>query len=223
LKKLLLLGFFILAYSFYPAITTAQIPYQQGDQGQDVVIIQQKLSKLGLFDGNFDGKFGPKTTNAVKIFQKNNNLVTDGIVGEETFRALLEPTSEISRGNSRNNVSKIINYSMKFIGVPYVFGGTSPNGFDCSGYVQYVFAKNGIILPRTADIQFTQGKLVSKNDLTPGDLVYFTTYAPGASHVGIYIGDNKFINAQSSKGVAIANLSNYYWASRYFGAKRILI
>lgn len=124
--------------------------------------------------------------------------------------------------NNPDAISEIIDFGMQFIGVPYVFGGTSPNGFDCAGYVRYVFAKHGIHLPRTADAQFEHGQWVESDDLEPGDLVFFTTTEPGASHVGIYIGDGKFLNSQSSRGVAIANLSNYYWSSRYVGAKRIL-
>lgn len=118
-------------------------------------------------------------------------------------------------------ISDIIEYGMQFIGVPYIFGGTSPNGFDCAGYVRYVFAEHGIHLPRTADAQFEHGQWVASDNLEPGDLVFFTTTEQGVSHVGIYIGDGKFLNAQSSKGVAIANLANSYWSSRYVGAKRV--
>lgn len=200
----------------------AQAIYQQGDNGQEIVKIQQRLFQLGLYAGETDGDFGSNTTEAVKAFQRSRDLTPDGIVGDETYTALAAREPETSRGYARPNARQIIDFGMKFIGVPYVFGGTSPHGFDCSGYVQYVFAKYGISLPRTADMQFAQGQSVSRNDLQPGDLVYFTTYEPGASHEGIYIGDGRFLNAQSSRGVAIASLSNIYWASHYFGAKRIL-
>jgi cell wall-associated NlpC family hydrolase len=110
--------------------------------------------------------------------------------------------------------------ALKFLGVPYVFGGTSTSGFDCSGYVQHVFAMLGIALPRTADAQFDAGHRIV-GGMKPGDLVFFQTYEPGPSHVGIYIGHGKFVHA-SSHGVMVSKLSQSYWASRFIGAKRFL-
>ena len=109
--------------------------------------------------------------------------------------------------------------AMRFIGTPYVFGGTSTSGFDCSGYTQHVFAMLGIALPRTADAQFYAGR-PAVGGLTTGDLVFFQTYEPGPSHVGIYIGGGRFIHS-SSHGVMISALAQSYWASRYLGAKRV--
>lgn len=110
--------------------------------------------------------------------------------------------------------------ALKFLGVPYVFGGTSTSGFDCSGYVQHVFATLGIALPRTADAQFDAGHRVV-GGMKPGDLVFFQTYEPGPSHVGIYLGGGKFVHA-SSHGVMVSRLSESYWAARFIGAKRFL-
>lgn len=110
--------------------------------------------------------------------------------------------------------------ALRFLGDPYVFGGTSASGFDCSGYVQHVFALIGIHLPRTADAQYYAGKHV--RSLRPGDLVFFRTYTAGPSHVGIYLGHGRFVHASSSHGVMVSSLSESYWADRYLGAKNLI-
>jgi cell wall-associated NlpC family hydrolase len=120
--------------------------------------------------------------------------------------------------------SSTVRIARNLLGARVVWGGASPaQGFDCSGLVQYVFRQAGINLPRTADLQFMVGNTVSRTALRPGDLVYFTTYAPGASHVGIYIGAEKFIHTSFSRGVvAIDDMNDEYFARRYYGAKRVI-
>lgn len=135
----------------------------------------------------------------------------------------LKQSSNYIPGSSASTADKIIATAKQYIGVPYVWGGTSPKGFDCSGLVQYVFKAHGISLNRTAETQYKHGSYVSKNNLKPGDLVFFqNTYKAGISHVGIYIGNGQFIHASSSKGVTISNLSSSYYTSHYYGARRIL-
>ena len=96
-----------------------------------------------------------------------------------------------------------------------------PSGFDCSGFVWYVFAQHGVTLPRTVTGQYGAGK-DADGGLIPGDLVFFSTVAPGASHVGISIGGDEFVHAPSSKGeVRVERLGSRYWAGRYVGARRI--
>lgn len=110
----------------------------------------------------------------------------------------------------------------KYLGVPYVYGGVSPSGFDCSGFTYYVFAKQGIILQRCADEQLGDGLIIAREDLQPGDLVFFTTYGPWiASHVGVYIGDGKMLQAGSG-GITCSSLDAPYWAERYVGARRVI-
>lgn len=116
----------------------------------------------------------------------------------------------------------IIKTAEKYLKTPYKFGGETPKGFDCSGFVKFVYEKNGKKLPRTADTQYKTGTTVERSRLKPGDLVFFTTYAPGASHVGIYYGSGKFIHVSSSKGVMISQLDETYWKPRYFGARRVI-
>lgn len=117
---------------------------------------------------------------------------------------------------------QILSFASQFLGIPYVWGGTSPSpGFDCSGYVQYVYRHFGISLNRTSEQQFNNGISVSRSDLRPGDLVFFHTYSSGASHVGIYIGNNTMINS-SNGGVSYDDMTNSYWSSRYLGARRVV-
>ena len=195
--------------------------FRIGDQGSDVAEIQGQLASLG-YDVAADGDFGPATAEAVKAFQVSRGLDADGLVGPSTYTALLgKAMPEVSRGTSSIG-RRVVANSMQYLGVPYVFGGTTPSGFDCSGYVRYVFANAGIYLPRTADAQYECGYAVSTSELVPGDLVFFSTYEAGPSHVGIYLGDGNFINASSSRGVSIASLYSSYWGSCYIGARRVM-
>ena len=107
-------------------------------------------------------------------------------------------------------------------GAPYRMGGVDPAGFDCSGFVRYVYQQHGVPMPREVREQFRVGKTVDRDRLEPGDLVFFSTVAPGASHVGIVIGGDQFVHAPSERGVVrVENLSSQYWASRFVGAKRV--
>ncbi|MBY0493619.1 MAG: C40 family peptidase [Cyanobacteria bacterium] len=107
-------------------------------------------------------------------------------------------------------------------GAPYRDGGIDPSGFDCSGFVRYVYEQHGVAMPRQVRDQFRVGKTVGRDRLEPGDLVFFSTVAPGASHVGIVIGGDQFIHAPSERGVVrVESLSQQYWASRFVGAKRV--
>ncbi|WP_064091883.1 C40 family peptidase [Rossellomorea aquimaris] len=117
--------------------------------------------------------------------------------------------------------TQIVNFAKKFTGVPYKWGGTTPSGFDCSGFLTYVFSNHGISLPRTSADQFYQGEKISDSELQAGDLVFFTTYKAGPSHSGIYVGDNEFIHASDS-GVVVSNLNNTYYKTRYLGARSFI-
>lgn len=193
-----------------------------GDSGPEVAFIQKRLRNFGYDISSADGIYGSVTVAAVYEFQANNGLEADGIIGPQTMQAL-RSGSQASRGQrSRYLVDNIIQTSKRFQGVPYLWGGDTPQGFDCSGFTQYVFRLNGIKLPRTADAQYQIGISVSYDNLQPGDMVFFSTYAPGPSHNGIYIGNGLFINSSSSLGVSIARMDNPYWAARYIGAKRII-
>ncbi len=143
--------------------------------------------------------------------------------GKSTGTAVSVSAFQNSPNYLDGKARQIIATAKKYIGVPYLWAGTTPKGFDCSGYTQYVFKQNGISLSRTTTTQYKEGTYVRRSNLQPGDLVFFeNTYREGISHVGIYIGDGNFIHASSSKGVTITPLSNPYWDARYYGARRIL-
>ena len=116
----------------------------------------------------------------------------------------------------------LIDTALSFRGTPYRNGGTDPSGFDCSGFTQWVFAQHGFALPRDVEEQFKIGRKIKLDDLKPGDLVFFHTVAHGASHVGIYVADDQFVHAPSSKGVVrTESINSSYWAQRFLAGRRI--
>ena len=127
--------------------------------------------------------------------------------------------------SSRAPISEydVVGTALDLRGVPYKNGGTDPGGFDCSGFTQYVFAKYGVSLPREVRAQFNTGTPVDRKTLEPGDLIFFTTTEPGASHVGIAVGGDEFVHAPSTSGVVrVERISSSYWASRLIGVRRVL-
>jgi cell wall-associated NlpC family hydrolase len=116
----------------------------------------------------------------------------------------------------------VVRTAMELRGVPYRNGGSDLSGFDCSGFTQYVFAQAGRPLPRETREQFTVGIPVSPGEQQPGDLIFFTTTAPGASHVGIALGGDGFVHAPSSRGVVrVESLTLPYWSTRLIGIRRL--
>ena len=119
--------------------------------------------------------------------------------------------------------AQIVAEAKKYLGIPYVYGGASPSGFDCSGFVYYVLKQFGYSPYRTPADQYRMGTYVSKANLQPGDIVFFAgTYASGISHVGIYVGNGQFIHSPNSRStVSYADLTSGYWAQHYYGARRV--
>jgi cell wall-associated NlpC family hydrolase len=119
---------------------------------------------------------------------------------------------------------RVVAAALDLRGVPYRNGGTDPRkGFDCSGLVAYVFGQHGVTLPRQTSAQYGVGTPIPRAKVRPGDLLFFSTVAPGASHVGIAIDDDEFVHAPSSRGVVrVERLTLPYWRSRFVGARRVL-
>lgn len=203
--------------------------YQMGDKGSQILMIQQKLYKYG-YHIHLDGEYGPETSRAVQRFQADKGLHISGVVDAKTYFKLtgkqIPPFNEdqprFTKFTPQQSFGgRIVATANRYIGVPYVFGGSTPRGFDCSGFTSYVFRDYGIKLPRMADEQYKVGTFVPRQNLQPGDLVFFTTYEPGVSHTGIYVGNGNFISATTSGGIRVDSLSSSYWSPRYVGAKRV--
>ena len=158
------------------------------------------------------------------------NALTDPIMNLLGERGLLRPLAssalvESVRNSVRDTASDLVMSAMNFLGVPYRRGGnTEESGFDCSGFTRHVFENSiGLVLPRRADEQATTAGLLSINrqELKPGDLVFFNTMKRTFSHVGIYVGDDKFIHSPRAGGaVRIEDMRESYWSRRFTGARR---
>lgn len=155
-------------------------------------------------------------------FMQSLDAIAAGATMPVANEQLIE--TRLSARSSSGQATEVLAVARNLLGQPVVWGGASPaQGFDCSGLVQYVYRQAGVNLPRTADLQFLVGRTVLPSQLQPGDLVYYTIYEPGASHVGIYIGGSKFIHTSFSKGiVAVGDMNESYFVQRYYGAKRVL-
>jgi gamma-D-glutamyl-L-lysine dipeptidyl-peptidase len=144
------------------------------------------------------------------------------VYSEELLDYKAKKVSDVSSDQILGTAAKLLNQ-------PYLWGGMTQGGLDCSGFIHTVFKVNGVLLHRDADLQYSHdGVNVNKNiktidqDLLPGDLVFFQTYKSGASHVGIYTGNRRFIQSSPSKGVNYGSLDDKYFSVRYLGSKRIL-
>jgi N-acetylmuramoyl-L-alanine amidase len=157
------------------------------------------------------------------VASTNTASVNDTTVYTNNRTAASVSTSR--SGDDTSASSKIVELTERFIGVPYVWGGATPNGFDCSGLVYYVFKNYGYTMKRVASDQATQGTSIGKDELQPGDLVFFDTDGGhnNITHVGIYIGGGRMVHAPSpGKNVRIMDITTGYYANNYMAARRII-
>lgn len=172
--------------------------------GQKLVIV--KLSDEEILNGITSEKSAKKKTAKAKPAAKKSSKTNKSA----------KPAKSSGNGNQ-----SMVNFAMGLKNTPYVSGGTSRGGFDCSGFTYYVYKHFGKTIPRTSAGQFRGGKAVSKDNLRKGDIVCFHTHRSGCSHVGIYIGNGKFIHASTPKtGVIVSELNGVYYGPRYLGARR---
>jgi len=173
-----------------------------------------------------------RTGTSVDAIKQLNNLDSDLLhpgdvlnIPDGTEQTILPVSSQqsVSRGGlDRDRIVAVLNFAKQYEGTRYRSGGESPAGFDCSGFVRYVFKNFGFELVHSAVGQYNSGTAVDVANLRPGDLVFFHTYGKGISHSGIYLGGNQFISSTSSSGVKIDNLYDGYWGPKFRGACRIL-
>lgn len=204
---------------------SGEIVIRLHDRGPAVAALQRALGITA------DGDFGPQTLRAVKHFQAQRGLLVDGQVGDHTRAALhLKASGDFhlvsappatgggaDQANGAGLGGRAVAFARRELGVKYVWGGESPSGFDCSGLVQYVYARLGVELPRVAADQYRAGRHVPRSALRPGDLVFFDNLG----HVGIYIGGGRFIHApHSGTVVQIGTLAGWY-SQTYVGATRV--
>jgi LysM repeat protein len=152
-----------------------------------------------------------------------NNLTTNTLSIGQVLKVSGTAQAEQGTQNREQVLQDLVNDSYNFVGIPYLWGGTTTAGFDCSGFVSFMHGRHGIDIPRTTSAgYYTMGTSVSKANLQQGDLVFFAVNDTGRiSHVGFYVGNNKFISATSSKGIDVVSMDNTYWSKYYVGAKRV--
>lgn len=190
-----------------------------GSVGSEVSVLQTNLNQLGYPVGAVDGQFGSRTKGAVINLQKGHGLTADGVVGSLTQGAIAFALHPVSTPTRQQRTDGIIATAKSMIGIPYLWGGMTAAGFDCSGFTQYVFKANGVSILRVSRDQANNGNEVAYSNLQAGDLMFFSFLGNGVvSHVVIYIGNNQFIGAESS-GVKIVTLSDY-WKTRFIIARR---
>jgi len=198
---MILLTTTMMSLTLTPSTEAATSQLSSGSTGTAVVLLQSNLNLVDNSHLTLDGDFGNLTKQIVEQFQKSQGLSPDGIVGPDTQRAL--------------TTTALIAEAKSHLGLPYVWGGTSPvSGFDCSGFMQYIFGQQGITLDRVSADQAKNGNQVSYANIQPGDLMFWSINENGTvSHVTMYIGNSQMIGAEST-GVAIRTINSSYWLPR---------
>ncbi len=179
---------------------------------------------LGCQNGWYRVSYGDYTGYISGDYLRLNDISYERVEpNTDTNNAAVESVSANTTPAISDKREEVIDYAKQFLGVKYAYGGASPKGFDCSGFTTYVFKNFGYSLNRSSSAQTSNGVKISKDELLPGDLVFFTRGGTSVGHVGIYIGDNKFIHSSSPGDVVkITDLDESYYAKRYVCSRRVL-
>ncbi|MBO9532055.1 MAG: C40 family peptidase [Solirubrobacteraceae bacterium] len=242
LRRLLLLGG-LAAAAVLSAPSPA--PAAPGDVARELrrqqlfLTVAQTKSVQRRIHVRADGDWGSATVDAMRRFQRRRGLAVRGYANVESLRAMrlrVADRFEAQLWAARDAVRRkptppaasalgasALRWSRTALGVPYVGGGHSLAGFDCSGLVSWAFAKAGRELPRRSYEMYQRGWAVTKGAIRPGDLVFFDAAGPGASHVGIVVTRTTAISATTSSGVAVHDIAHGYWARHYVGARRLAV
>lgn len=151
-----------------------------------------------------------------------SNVQSSGSTGSSGSSSITPPSNSVSYNSSSEKRAAVLEYAAQFLGTPYVYGGSTPSGFDCSGFTSYVFKNTVGSIPRVAQAQFDATTRVSMDELLPGDLVFFGSSASSISHVGIYVGNNQFIHSPHTGDVVKYDSLTGSYASRFQGGGRVI-
>jgi len=192
----------------------------------DIVLFQSGSAKwTGIYLGNNEVVWASSGADTVVKRNITTASVSDMLVGARRLSdsAFSGGSSTPTPPAATSKADQVIATAQKFMGTPYVFGATGPRTFDCSGFTQYVFRQHGISIPRTSGSQAYTGTKVPNSQMAPGDiLIFVNTYKAGISHVGIYMGNGRFIHTVPKTGVSYGYLSNTYWSSRLHSVRRVI-
>ena len=191
-----------------PVQATADSPDNQG--------VSEYIVKSGDNLWSIALKYG---TTVEKLKEINKLTTNDLKIGDKLVIPNLAKAPQPSRSGDSADGSRIIAKAAEYLGTPYRYGGASASGFDCSGFTQFVYSEVGIKIKRTSAQQYENARKISFEQLQKGDLVFFSTNSGKPDHVGIYIGDKKFIHAPSKgKKIQISSFENSYWKEKFHGA-----
>lgn len=212
-------------YSVRENDTLTRVAAKYGVSYESIIKANPKVKNTGLKAGMVivipSEKLELEPEPEIDFLSADAEMPMPGLVSLDLNRAGDRHRSRLAYRGGSINANRLIDSARQHLGTPYMMGGTGNGVFDCSGFTMKMYQMYGVNLPRTADVQYYVGSKVPFGEEVPGDLVFFETYLPGPSHVGIYIGESKFIHASSSRGVTISSLNQPYYSSRYLGARRI--
>lgn len=215
----------------------------RGESSADVATLQQRLTELGYYEYSSSGSYGSVTYMAIRAFQKNNDLEITGVASIETMQVLFSDEAQpkdIALSDKEADPhgvyvqgdlvqEQMADFAQTFLGIPYILGAKGPNAYDCSGFTSKVFKEFGVTLPRPAYGQgYTNSvgqKITKIADLRVGDLVFFNTNlndGDKCDHVGIFIGEGRFVHASFSEGqIIISDINKYYWRDIFSWGRRV--